>query len=36
MIECLLKIMAMGFFMRKNSYLRNGWNVVDFIVVALG
>lgn len=34
--EMVLKIMAMGFFHRRNSYLRDGWNVIDFIVIILG
>ena len=32
-IECLLKIVAQGFIKHYNSYLRDGWNWVDFIVV---
>jgi len=32
-LECLLKVIAMGFIMHKKSYLRNGWNVIDFVVV---
>ena len=35
-IEALLKIIAMGFFMRPHSYLRDGWNVLDFVVVIFG
>ena len=35
-IEMVLKIIAMGFFMRKFSYLRDNWNILDFIVVILG
>ena len=31
--ECVLKIFAMGFVFGRNSYLRDGWNVLDFIVV---
>ena len=31
--EFLLKIIAMGFVLEKNTYLRNGWNVLDFTVV---
>lgn len=31
--ECVLKIFAMGFVLGQNSYLRDGWNVLDFIVV---
>ena len=26
----------MGFFMREYSYLREGWNIMDFLVVVLG
>ncbi|KRX80625.1 Voltage-dependent calcium channel type A subunit alpha-1 [Trichinella sp. T6] len=35
-IECLLKIIAFGFVMHKGSYLRSGWNILDFIVVMSG
>jgi len=35
-IEMILKIIAMGFFMRPFSYLRDPWNVLDFTVIALG
>jgi hypothetical protein len=34
--EMILKIIAMGFFMRAHSYLRDAWNILDFIVVILG
>ena len=34
--EAVLKIMAFGFFMRHNSYLRSGWNIIDFIVILFG
>jgi len=33
MVECLLKIVSMGFITHSKSYLRDGWNVLDFIVV---
>lgn len=33
LIEALLKIAGMGFVMHKNSYMREGWNILDFIVV---
>lgn len=36
LIECTLKIIGMGLFLKKNSYLRNGWNLLDFIVIILG
>ena len=32
----ILKIIAMGFFMETNSYLRDAWNILDFIVVMCG
>ena len=35
-VEMVLKIIAMGFFMRAHSYLRDTWNVLDFVVVILG
>ena len=28
-----MKVIAMGFLFGKNSYLKDGWNVLDFIVV---
>ena len=35
-IESVLKIIGMGFIMEKNSYLRDSWNWLDFIVVITG
>jgi hypothetical protein len=32
-IEAIVKCIAFGFVMHPNSYLRSGWNVLDFIVV---
>lgn len=34
-VEAALKIVAMGFVMSPGSYLRIGWNVLDFSIVAL-
>ncbi|XP_076841650.1 voltage-dependent R-type calcium channel subunit alpha-1E isoform X2 [Brachyhypopomus gauderio] len=34
--EAAIKIVALGFVFHKGSYLRNGWNVMDFIVVLSG
>uniref|UniRef100_A0A8C8GND0 Voltage-dependent N-type calcium channel subunit alpha n=1 Tax=Oncorhynchus tshawytscha TaxID=74940 RepID=A0A8C8GND0_ONCTS len=31
-----IKIIALGFAFHKGSYLRNGWNVMDFVVVLTG
>lgn len=35
-IECVLKILAYGFFVHHKAYLRDGWNWIDFIVVIVG
>lgn len=33
-LEALFKIITYGFLLNsRNSYLRNGWNIIDFIVV---
>ena len=32
--ECIFKIIAMGFVNGEGSYLRDGWNVLDFVVVS--
>uniref|UniRef100_A0A672SKJ0 Voltage-dependent N-type calcium channel subunit alpha n=1 Tax=Sinocyclocheilus grahami TaxID=75366 RepID=A0A672SKJ0_SINGR len=34
--EAGIKIIALGFVFHKDSYLRNGWNVMDFVVVLTG
>uniref|UniRef100_A0A8C6T3N1 Ion transport domain-containing protein n=1 Tax=Neogobius melanostomus TaxID=47308 RepID=A0A8C6T3N1_9GOBI len=34
--EAGIKVIALGFVFHKGSYLRNGWNVMDFIVVFSG
>ncbi|CDW52786.1 voltage dependent calcium channel type A subunit [Trichuris trichiura] len=31
-IECCLKVVAFGFVLHKGSYLRSGWNILDFLV----
>lgn len=31
--ECVLKIVAMGFISGNGSYLRDAWNLLDFVVV---
>ncbi|GAX76999.1 hypothetical protein CEUSTIGMA_g4446.t1 [Chlamydomonas eustigma] len=33
MLEAAIKIVAMGFVFAEYTYLRNGWNVLDFVVV---
>lgn len=35
-LEAVIKIIAMGFIMHRNSYLRDAWNWLDFIVVCIG
>ena len=33
MLECLFKIVALGFIMDKGTYLRDTWNDLDFFIV---
>ncbi|CAG7720377.1 unnamed protein product, partial [Allacma fusca] len=35
-VEASLKILALGFVLHRGSYLRNIWNLMDFIVVVTG
>ncbi|KAK2174860.1 hypothetical protein NP493_771g00002 [Ridgeia piscesae] len=35
-VEATLKIVALGFVLHKGAYLRNVWNIMDFIVVVTG
>ncbi|XP_039655697.1 voltage-dependent L-type calcium channel subunit alpha-1D isoform X10 [Perca fluviatilis] len=35
-IETFLKIIAYGLVMHQNSYVRNGWNMLDFVIVIVG
>ncbi|XP_058941350.2 voltage-dependent calcium channel type A subunit alpha-1 isoform X1 [Pocillopora verrucosa] len=35
-IEAATKIIASGFLLHKDAYLRNGWNILDFVVVVVG
>ncbi|XP_035238342.1 voltage-dependent L-type calcium channel subunit alpha-1D-like isoform X26 [Anguilla anguilla] len=35
-IETFLKIIAYGLVMHQNAYVRNGWNMLDFIIVVVG
>lgn len=32
-IECVLKLLAKGLIRHKSSYFRDGWNIMDFIIV---
>ena len=31
--ECAVKLISMGFWSHKNSYLRDNWNCLDFLIV---
>lgn len=35
-MEAILKIIAYGFVLHSGAYLRNGWNVLDFVIVVIG
>ena len=35
-VECVFKVITMGFILNKNAYLRDGWNWIDFLVVVVG
>ena len=35
-VEASLKILAMGLILHRGSYLRNMWNMMDFVVVVTG
>ncbi|EJW85992.1 voltage-dependent L-type calcium channel alpha-1 subunit isoform c [Wuchereria bancrofti] len=35
-IECVLKVIALGFLFHPGAYLRNAWNILDFIIVVIG
>ncbi|CAJ0587570.1 unnamed protein product, partial [Mesorhabditis spiculigera] len=35
-IECILKVIAYGFLFHPGAYLRNAWNILDFIIVVIG
>lgn len=35
-IEMVVKIIARGFAFHEHAYLRDPWNVLDFVVVILG
>ena len=36
LLEMAIKMTAIGLFMHKTAYFRDGWNVLDFIAVAPG
>uniref|UniRef100_A0A8C7R7E4 Voltage-dependent L-type calcium channel subunit alpha n=1 Tax=Oncorhynchus mykiss TaxID=8022 RepID=A0A8C7R7E4_ONCMY len=35
-LECFLKIIAYGFVFHEGAYLRNAWNLLDFVIVFMG
>ncbi|XP_057677961.1 calcium channel, voltage-dependent, L type, alpha 1F subunit isoform X1 [Corythoichthys intestinalis] len=35
-VETFLKILAYGLVMHPSSYIRNGWNLLDFVIVIVG
>ncbi|XP_057298022.1 voltage-dependent L-type calcium channel subunit alpha-1S-like isoform X2 [Hydractinia symbiolongicarpus] len=35
-MEAVLKIIAYGFILHEDAYLKSGWNILDFIVVVVG
>jgi hypothetical protein len=35
-IEMCLKIIGLGFILNKGAYLRDAWNILDFIIVSSG
>lgn len=35
-VETVLKIVAYGLVLHPSAYIRNGWNLLDFIIVVVG
>ncbi len=35
-IEMIIKIVSLGFLFNKGSYLRDAWNILDFVIVSSG
>lgn len=35
-VETFLKIIAYGLLFHPNAYVRNGWNLLDFVIVIVG
>lgn len=35
-LECFLKIVAYGLVFHEGAYLRNCWNILDFVIVFMG
>jgi len=34
--EIIVKVLALGFFFGENSYIKNPWNILDFVIVLFG
>jgi len=34
--ECVMKIIAYGFWQHSTAYLRSAWNLLDFTIVMIG
>jgi len=34
--EAIIKIIAYGFILHNGAYMRNGWNILDFVIVVVG
>ena len=32
-VECVMKIIVMGFFFGEKTYLKDNWNILDFVIV---
>lgn len=35
-VETFLKIIAYGLVLHPSAYIRNGWNLLDFVIVIVG
>ena len=35
-VEAIIKIIALGLYTHKKSYLRSGWNICDLCIVIIG
>ena len=35
-IEMFVKILSLGFVLNKGSYLRDAWNILDFVIIGSG
>ena len=36
LLEAVIKIVAMGFIGHSKAYLRDPWNIIDFVIVVTG